>query len=171
MALVQGSTVAVRAPGDLAAVRFVVVDATGLVADSFSMFGPTPLQSNPLAPGDYRLKVIAPTVAADAVPFAIKAGTRTEVSVQLQAGVVQPIVVDTEAMPTTPPRVRLRVYRGAELVAVRTFPFQAGSRVVESLCLLPGDYRLAAFDGEREVTTATFTVGSTAGAPVQLLLR
>ena len=171
LALVQGGTVTVRADGDLAAVRFVVVDANSRVADSFSMFGPTPLESSPLAPGDYRLTVIAPTVAADVVPFAIKAGTRTEVSVQLQAGVVQPIVVDAEAMPATPPRVRLRVHRGAELVAVRTLPFKAGKRVAENLCLLPGDYRVAAFDGEREVATATFTVGATAGAPLQLVLR
>jgi len=169
--LVAGGTVRVRVDGDLAAVRFVVVDGADNVVSSFSDSGPTPLVSSPLLPGAYRLCVSSETVTADAVPFTAGSGKEAAVSLQLQTGVRQRIEVAADALAALPDRVTLRVHRGTTLVTVTTYTFRQTRRPAKELCLLPGDYRIAVFDGDRELVATKISVASSGSAPVQLELR
>ncbi|MEO6596745.1 MAG: sigma-70 family RNA polymerase sigma factor [Planctomycetota bacterium] len=169
--LVAAGTVAVRADGDLTSVRFVVVDAKGDIAGSFSIHGPTPLVSSPLAPGDYRLCVSAGNVTADAVPCTVKSGEQTVVALELLSGVVQRVEVVADALESPPDHVTLRVLRGDKLVTVATCSLRQGKHSVKELCLRPGDYRVAVFDVGRELAARALTVGSSPSPAVQIELR
>jgi len=169
--LVEGGTVRALAEGDLADVVFVVVDAAGHSAGSFSNNGPTPLVSRPLAPGAYHLAVLAKTLTADAAPFSVEAGKQTTVSLQLRAGVRQQVDVVADALASPPQGATLRVHRGKDLVTVSTCSFRESKRATKELCLPPGEYRIAVFDGDRQLATAEVRVAATESAPVRIELR
>ncbi|HEX5053289.1 MAG TPA: sigma-70 family RNA polymerase sigma factor [Planctomycetota bacterium] len=169
--LATGGTVAARVTGDVGSAVFVVVDAAGAIAGSFSSRGPTPLVSNPLAAGDYRLCVQAPTATADAVAFTIRPGATTEVTVGLRPAVRQQFQVSAAALASPPNHVTLRVHRGTELVTAATCSFRNGPHATKELGLAPGPYRVTVCDGGRELAAIECEVTTAGSVPVQVELR
>jgi hypothetical protein len=120
-----------------------------------------------LAPGVYRLAVTGREVAAQAVPFSIRAGEETVVEVPVQRGVLQQFaIVSPDGVDAS--RVQVWVRRGSDSVGHPRAV--SGEQGVWELCLPPGGYTVTVKAGERS-GQAAFTVGASAGEPVRIELR
>ena len=127
------------------------------------------LRSSVLAAGRYHVAVGGPGVAAQAVPFTIRAGEETKVEVQLQAGTTQRCECELPSGAKVP-SVTLRFRRG-ETYCGRAW---AGARpdqpTATEVWLAPGEYTVTAEAGELR-GTAAFTVGAVPGSAVHITMR
>ncbi len=168
--LVAGGHAEVTVDGDRTDVWLRVVDAVQQTGASLQDRDGV-LVSEPLPPGEHRLVVSGKGAAAQSIPFTVRAGESTDVAVKLQRGVRQAITIAPPVLDPMPPWIRVRVLRGSEVLNVTSIELRAGEPSTGEVCLSPGDYALAAMDGDRTLATATFTVGEQQGPPVQLTLR
>jgi hypothetical protein len=104
-------------------------------------------------------------IAAQALPFAIRADAETELEVRTAPGIRQRV----EFVPGTAPvqRIDFDVRRDGRLV-LRHSAF--GDPPVRDLWLAPGSYTLSTREREPQ-STAAFMVGSTEGKAVRIALR
>jgi RNA polymerase sigma-70 factor (ECF subfamily) len=164
-----GGTAIVEVAGDAAGVRFQAVDAAETRTWSVDDIDGT-LRTGVLAAGDYRLLVSGGNAAAQAVPFAIRAGAETRVPVRLQAGVRQRFEIAGTAGLESQPIVRLRVLQGSDFVGRAWASVRRGEPCVAGLLLLPGSYTVTAAAGALH-GRAEVTVGEAEGAPLRIELR
>jgi len=166
--LVAGGTAVVRVEGDRTDVNFAIVSAAGKGSTGFSESHDA-LVSGALVPGDYRLLVKGKTVAAQSLPFTVRGGEKSSLTVKLQPGVRQRFELKASASSTPPTDVTLHIHRGTELL-VRTWVSLRDDPTGE-VCLSPGDYRVSLQVEGRTVASAAFSVGTTEGPPLRLEVR
>jgi RNA polymerase sigma-70 factor (ECF subfamily) len=125
--------------------------------------------SEPLPVGSYRLFADGKTLAAQSMPFEIRAGETTRVDVRMHKGVRQQFDI---ALPEKiePPWGSLRIFRGADVVRNEGASREEGKPCTVEVCLEPGDYTVAVKFGELE-GSATFTVGEREGEPVRIVVQ
>src|SRR5262249_58383939 len=126
-------------------------------------------RTSALAGGDYHLLVWGKGVAAQAVPFTIRAGEEVVVDLQPQAGVSQRFVCEPPAGAKAG-GVVLRLMRGGVYMGTAWTSGSADGLPTGETWLLPGDYAVNAEAGDLR-GSATFTVGAVAGEPVRIALR
>jgi len=122
--------------------------------------------SEMLPVGSYRLFAAGKTQAAQSLPFEIRAGETTQVSVRLRAGVRQRFDIELPAK-IERPWGSLRILRGADRVANAWAGREEGKPCTAETCLEPGNYTVVAKFGESE-GSATFTVGEREGEAVRI---
>lgn len=159
-----------RVDGDATGVVLSIADAAGLTAASLPADGDVRV-SGPLAPGAYRVRVFGKTTAAQMIPITVRAGETTNVAVTLATGVQQRVEIAPLAIDPLPQAVRVSVLRAGEMLAVTGFVPQAGKPSDVSFCLPLGDYSVRATIDEREIASATFSVGERESPPVRLTPR
>ena len=171
--LLRGGTAVVARRGELdvdaqAEAEFVAMDLQLRHAASFSE-GVSEPRSSMMAPGNYLLFARGPGIAAQAVPFTIRAGESTTVNVELQKGVEQAFTI---VLPAGESKngLALKVMRGDVVVARVWASLGDDGRLAGSSCLLPGDYTISASIGQPAGKTA-FVVGTVPGAPLEIALR
>ena len=169
--LIHGGTAVVKIDGeDAAKVMLRVVD----VGETLSLYvekenGSGPRRTNPLPPGDYRLLVTGKGIAAQAVPFSIRAGAETKLEVRLQTGTSQRVEFVVPRGVTLKKPIRLRVLQGGEFVQ-RAWAFVRKKAPVATVWLAPGKYRVTATAGDLR-GSVTFNVGPDPAPPVRIELR
>lgn len=168
--LVAGGHAKVTVDGDRTDVWFRVVDAAQEEWISLTDRDGA-LVSEPLAPGEHRLVVSGKGAAAQSIPFTVRAGETTNVAVKLARGVRQAIAIAPPLLDPLPPWITVRVFRGGDILVITSIELRAGKPSTGEVCLSPGDYTIAAMDGDRPLATASFTVGASEGAPLQLELH
>ena len=135
-----------------------------------SLWNPTqPLQSL-IAPGDYLLLAQAEGFVPQVLPFTIRSGGETVLTVTRQPGVRQSIEFELAPGADRPSYIAFEVRRGATLAASYSARSKAGAPFRREVCLAPGTYTLATQNREPQ-KTATFTVGATEGPPLRIELR
>jgi len=122
--------------------------------------------SEQLPLGSYRLFVAGKTLAAQSIPFEIRAGETTAVDVRVRAGVRQQFEITLPATVKSPSG-SLRILRGSDPVANAWANRAEGKPCTAEVCLEFGDYTVVAKFGELE-GSATFTVGDREGEPVRI---
>lgn len=165
-----GGTAIVQVEGDRTDVQFLIMDAAAGNSGLTEKGGA--LVSKTLAPGDYRLRVTGKAVAAESIPFQVRTGQETPVTVKLRPGVRQrfEVVADGAALPQD--AVLLIVHRGADLLTQTGVPVRTGEPTAAEVCLSPGDYRVTVMTANAvEIATAVFTVGATEAPLLRLPLR
>ena len=167
--LLAGGTAIVRVEGDRTDVSFLIIDVAGNTSTNLSESDGA-LVSGALAPGEYRLLVNGKTVAAQSLPFIVRGGEKSPLTVKLQPGVRQRFELNASASSTPPTNVTLHIHRGTELL-VRTWVSLRDGPATEEVCLSPGDYRVSVQVGGRDVANASFSVGATEAPALRLELR
>jgi hypothetical protein len=158
---VGGTLVVNEAAGD-AQLSYLVFD--GQERFVCGLYSPVPpLHSDLIAPGDYTLFVRGEGIAAQAIPFSIRSDETTELAVARPEGVRQQLVF-VPAAGAENSTVRFEVRRDGKLVQ-RALARGDGGQLENTVWLAPGDYELAATDGDAHVA---FTVATQEGAPVRL---
>ena len=163
--LVAGGTLVVR-DDPTVKLDYLVVDT----ADRFvcGLHSPVPpLRSELIAPGEYRLLVRGPGIAAHAMPFTIRAGQETTLQVRPEPGVM----VQIEFLPPpgeTPNEVAYAVQRGGQRVALGYT--KDAATLIGTTCLAPGDYEIVTRE-RALVTTAMVSVQPGMALPVRVQLR
>ena len=162
-----GGTAVVQVDGDRSNLKFKIVDAKD-TANPLTDTG-AKLESSPLAPGAYRLLVHGNSVAAESVPFTVRAGEETAVRVTPRPGVRQQFVV-TGSM--APMGVIVHVRRGTALIAIVSLMARGGGFAPGEVWLAPGDYEASIRTTPPQTGPAhAFTVGTTEGPSVSLVLQ
>jgi hypothetical protein len=159
----------VRVEGDRTDVSFLIIDVAGNTSANLSESDGV-LVSGALAPGEYRLLVNGKTVAAQSLPFIVRGGEKSSLTVKLQPGVRQRFELNASASSTPPTNVTLNIHRGTELL-VRTWVSLRDGPATEEVCLSPGDYRVSVQVEGRAVANAAFSVGATEAPALRLELR
>ncbi|MBK8101003.1 MAG: sigma-70 family RNA polymerase sigma factor [Planctomycetes bacterium] len=127
-------------------------------------------RSEPLQAGDYQLWFRAEGVAAQMVPFSIRAGADTNVPIELRPGVPQRIVLTVPSGYLGRRRGECVIRTGDRLVTVVS-PLGLGREpIAADIWLAPGTYAAAATLGGLH-GSATFTVDDAAGSPVSVPMR
>jgi len=124
--------------------------------------------SDLLPVGSYRLFTSGKTLAAQSIPFEIRAGETTRVGVRVRAGVRQQFDI-TVPLKVEPAWGSLRIVRGADVVRNASARREEGKPCTAEVCLDPGDYTVTARFGELE-GSAAFTVGEREGEPVRIVV-
>ncbi len=168
--LLDGGNAIVTVDGDQTGVYFRVVDVALRNWTSLTNEGKQ-LVSQKLAPGDHQLLVSGKTVAAQSIPFTVRTGEATQLAVKLAPGVRQRIEMASAILAPLPRGVSIRVHRGVQLIAYTGVSSEANQQATGEVCLPPGDYTLTAFDGDRQLASAAFSVGTTEAPPLRLELR
>lgn len=168
--LSAGGRATVAVDGDRTGMQLRIVDGA---AKTWAVFTEVDgvLLSAPLAAGEHRLLVHGKNVAAQSIPFTVRAGETTKVAVKPAPGVRQRVELTTNALDPPPRFFDVRLHRGDELLFLSSFRPDAATRTTVDLCLPPGAFTLTATTDERELARTTFTVGATEGAPLRLALR
>ncbi|MEO6594312.1 MAG: sigma-70 family RNA polymerase sigma factor [Planctomycetota bacterium] len=167
--LVAGGTVVVSADGDRSGVTFAVVDAEARTS-AWLTEQSAALVSEQLAPGNYRL-LVSGTTAAQSLPFVVRAGEMTELAVKLAPGVRQQLAVHPPTTSPVPAGVSVRVHRDGVLLSRTWIALPNGQPGSGELCLAPGNYDLTIVDGQRQFGSASFSIGTSEGPPLQLTLH
>jgi hypothetical protein len=169
--LVTGGSATFTIDGERATTCFMVLDHAEA---KLSYLDPTAdtgrHRSKQLAPGDYLLTVFGDHVAAQTVPFTIRAATETAVEIHVKPGVRQVVTIAPPKEGEFPDGVRLRVVRDGDLVLNWSLPVQKGVSLTEELWLAPGDYSLTVSAAGHE-GRATFTVGGDERPAVQVEMK
>ena len=135
-----------------------------------SLWDPSGTLQSLIAPGDYLLLAQAEGFLPQVLPFTIRSGSETVVTVTRQPGVRQCIEFELPPGADRPSYVWFQVRRGATLAAWLSASSKAGALFRREVWLAPGTYTLATKNCEPQ-TTATFTVGATEGPPLRIELR
>lgn len=121
-----------------------------------------------LAPGEHRLLLRSKSVAAQSIPFVVREGDTTQVHVKLGAGIRQAFEIESRG--AIPARMLLTIRRGQELLTTAPVSPRDVQSATGEACLLPGDYHVVVGTDGRELASALFTVGTTEGPPLRLVL-
>lgn len=166
--LARGGTLVVHDGGD-AKLDYLVLDARECFVCGLHTPVP-PLRSELLAPGDYLLLVRANGIAAQAVPFTIRAEAETELAVHPRAGVRQRLEFMAASGEELPRTCAFEVRRAGTALLWHWADERSGDRLQGEVSLAPGDYTLATRARE-PASTCSFTVGTEESAPVVVTLR
>jgi len=168
--LIEGGTAFVKVEGNSDDAEFRILDAAMMISTELKQ-GDGGLVSGPLPPGDHRLIVSGKAVAAQSLPFVVRAGEQTSLNVKLEPGVRQRFEVVAATSAASTDGLVVRVHRGSEQIARSWIAASEGRVGTGEMSLLPGDYRATVVEQGRELASATFTVGATEAAPIRLELR
>lgn len=168
--LTVGGLATVVVDGDRTDARFYVGDAGGNVLSVMADASGSKV-SPMLAPGAYRLLVNGKTTAAMSVPFEIKAGATTPLTVALTPGVSQRFELLADALAPRPDFVRLEVRHGHDLLTGSTVPLPPDRPGTVDVCLPPGDFHAVVMVANRELARVPFKVPSTTGTPLRIPLH
>ncbi len=168
--MIAGGRATVQVEGDREGVHFLIRDDVTKAQTALTDSNGT-LVSAVLAPGPHQLFVSGKNVAAQTLPFDVKAGETATLAVRLAPGVRQGFEIAPPVIASLPDRVSVHVYRGKDLVARTGAMLRSGEAASCEVRLLPGDYRVTVFADKREFAAATFTVGAEESAPLRLELR
>jgi RNA polymerase sigma-70 factor (ECF subfamily) len=160
--LTRGGTLVVH-DGD-AKLSYLVMDSNGRFVCGVSSPVP-PMRSELLGPGAYRLLARGDGVAAQGLPFTIRDGEETSLTVKARAGVRQRV----EFVPASAPSrgVEFEVRRDGELVLVHNASLPS---LACDVWLAPGRYTLSTRE-RTPARTTQLTVGEQEGSPLQVALR
>ncbi|HZN38069.1 MAG TPA: sigma-70 family RNA polymerase sigma factor [Planctomycetota bacterium] len=168
--MIAGGKATVQVEGDRTGAHFAIRD--GVTGEGTALTDSNgKLVSAELAPGCHKLFVTGKNVAAQALPFDVKAGETATLTVKLTPGVRHAFELAPPVLDPLPEWVRLHVFRGNDLVVTTAAALRRGESASCEVCLLPGDYRVTVVADKREFAAATFTVGAAEGAPLRLELR
>ncbi len=167
--LVHGGTAQLRLVGPTpAGARFYVSNTAGRRSGAMTDEAGGHLTSS-LAPGDYLVIVAGKEIAAQTVPFTIRAGVQANVDVSVQPGTAQRLRCELPAG-TSVEGVSLRVLRGAVFVGRAFASVRESEPFTAEVWLAAGDYTVLAEAGALR-GSAAFTVGAANGQPVLVSLR
>ena len=166
--LTNGGTLVVREEGAGKPGYLIVTASAEFRA---GLYSPTPpLRSGLLAPGDYLLLTRGEGIVAEALPFTIRSGEETAMTVKTRAGVRQQLAFvlppGGEAVPSVPFQLR----RGGKLVSLDFARTLEGGAVTAEVWLEPGSYEVTTREGGPQ-GRAAFTVGESEGERLRVLLR
>jgi hypothetical protein len=156
--LVTGGWASVAIDGERATTSFRLLDASEACLSWLDRNGGARRRSEMLAPGDYRVMVFGDHVAAQTVPFTIRAAAETPVEIHVKPGVRQVVAIDPLKDFETSDGLNLRVAHGGDLVLTWRLPAHKNEPTTEELWLAPGEYTATASVAGRE-GRATFTIG------------
>jgi RNA polymerase sigma factor (sigma-70 family) len=167
IALPRGGRAVLAIEGDQTDLMCIAHDS----ADNFVEFeldtGQNPTAH--LVPGDYRLVLRSKSVAAQSIPFVVREGETTQVPVKLGTGIRQ--AFEFESRNGIPAWTQLTIRRGKELLTTAPVSQRDAQSGTGEVCLLPGDYRVLVSTEDRELASAPFTVGTTEGPPLRIVLQ
>jgi len=162
-----GGTVVVQVAGDRSNLKFTTVDAKDMASPLIDTGAK--IESSTLTPGAYRLLVHGNSVAAESIPFMVRVGETTIVSVTPKPGVRQRFVA---AAALGPMGVLVHIRRGPALVAIASLMTGDGNLVSGEAWLTPGTYEASIRTTQPQSGPGQpFTVGASEGPSVSLVLR
>jgi hypothetical protein len=129
-----------------------------------------PVRSDPLPPGECLLFVTGKGIAAQAMPFTVRAGDETSVEVRAQPGILQRVEIALPAEVDLSSGVDLRVLTGVDPVQWTRVAARTGEFATAELWLAPGRYTLTARAGAWQ-GSAQCTIGSEESAPLRITLQ
>lgn len=129
-----------------------------------------PLRSDPLPAGDCVLLVSGSDIAAQSIPFTVRAGEDTTIEVRVEPGIRQRVELALPGASEAVAGVDLRVESASALVACKYVVVPSGAPPSTELWLASGRYTVTARAGAWQ-GRAECTVGSEEAEPLRIALQ